>query len=75
MPNRWVEDIRNGGDSGPWKKGDMAHLFPKGRYRSKWYQTGNDSGSFCAIGIHGQWLWIDPRKEIVIAKVSPRQSC
>jgi len=73
VPGWWVEDIRSGGDSGPWQKGDMLHLFPKGRYRTKWYQTGNASGAFCGIGIHGQWLWIDPRKEVVIAKVSAQK--
>ena len=70
LPSWWVEDIRHHGDSEPWKKGDMVDLFPKGRYRSKWYQTGKASGAFCGIGIHGQWLWIDPRREVVIAKVS-----
>jgi len=73
VPEGWVEDIRSGGDSGPWQKGDMLHLFPNGRYRTKWYQTGNASGAFCGIGIHGQWLWIDPRKEVVIAKVSAQK--
>lgn len=70
LPNGWVKDISGGGDSAPWKKGSMRHLFPDGRYRSKWYQTGHASGAFCAIGIYGQWLWIDPRREVVIAKVS-----
>jgi len=73
LPGWWVEDIRHNGDSGPWKKGDMVDLFPKGRYRSKWYQTGNASGAFCCIGIHGQWLWIDPQREVVIAKVSAQK--
>ncbi|CAB1061982.1 6-aminohexanoate-dimer hydrolase (EC [Olavius sp. associated proteobacterium Delta 1] len=73
IPGWWVEDIRHNGDSGPWKKGDMVDLFPQGRYRSKWYQTGHASGAFCGIGIHGQWLWIDPRKEVVITKVSAQE--
>jgi CubicO group peptidase (beta-lactamase class C family) len=70
LPNWWVTDICSGGNSAPWKKGNMLHLFPKGRYRSNWYQSGHASGAFCAIGIYGQWLWIDPRREVVIAKVS-----
>lgn len=73
LPGGWVEDIKHAGDSGPWKKGDFFDLFPKGRYRSKWYQTGNASGAFCGIGIHGQWLWIDPHREVVIAKVSAQE--
>ena len=73
LPGWWVKDIRHGGDSKPWQKGDMVHLFPQGRYRSKWYQTGNASGAFCCIGIHGQWLWIDPQRKVVIAKVSAQE--
>ena len=48
-------------------------MFPTGRYRSQWYQTGDASGAFCAIGIHGQWLWVDPQKAVVIAKVSAQE--
>jgi CubicO group peptidase (beta-lactamase class C family) len=73
LPGWWVEDIRHAGDNAPWKKGDFFNLFPKGRYRSKWYQTGNASGAFCGIGIHGQWLWVDPQREVVIAKVSAQE--
>ena len=73
VPGWWVEDIRRSGDSGPWQKGDFVDLFPQGRYRSKWYQTGHASGAFCGIGIHGQWLWIDPQREVVIAKVSAQE--
>ena len=40
------------------------------RYRNKWYQTGAASGAFCGIGIHGQWLYVDPKAEVVIAKMS-----
>jgi len=73
LPDWWVQDSRDGGDSEPWKKGEFYHLFPTGRYRSQWYQTGSPSGAFCAIGIHGQWLWIDPKREVVIAKVSAQE--
>ncbi len=70
LPDWWVQDIRSGGDSEPWKKGEFYTMLPTGRYRSQWYQSGSPSGTFCAIGIHGQWLWVDPQKEVVIAKVS-----
>ena len=73
LPDWWVQDIRIGGDSEPWRKGEFYHLFPTGRYRSQWYQTGSPSDAFCAIGIHGQWLWVDPQREGVIAKVSAQK--
>ena len=48
----------------------MAKFLPQGRYRSKWYMTGNAAGAYCAIGIHGQWIYVDPAAETVIAKLS-----
>jgi CubicO group peptidase (beta-lactamase class C family) len=43
---------------------------PKGRYRNKWYQTGEANNAFFALGIHGQWLYVDPGAEMVMAKFS-----
>lgn len=73
VPAWWVDDIRSGGDAATWeawRRGSFAYLFPRGSYRSQWYVSGHASGAFAAIGIHGQWLWIDPAREVVIAKVS-----
>ncbi|TJW11652.1 MAG: serine hydrolase [Mesorhizobium sp.] len=71
VPEAWVRDtVSTGGDTEAWQRGTMAFLFPQGRYRNKWYQTGAESGAFCAIGIHGQWLYVDPKAEMVIAKMS-----
>ncbi|RWM18610.1 MAG: serine hydrolase [Mesorhizobium sp.] len=71
VPEAWVRDtVSTGGDAEAWQRGTMAFLFPQGRYRNKWYQTGAASGAFCGIGIHGQWLYVDPKAEVVIAKMS-----
>jgi CubicO group peptidase (beta-lactamase class C family) len=70
VPRAWIDDILQNGDRGAWTRGDMAALLPEGRYRSKWYVTGNDHGAWTAIGIHGQWLYIDPQAKLVIAKFS-----
>ena len=64
----WVRDTTTAGSQDAWKRGDMAQLFPEGRYRNKWYQSGK--GSYCGIGIHGQWLFVDPASEVVIVKMS-----
>jgi CubicO group peptidase (beta-lactamase class C family) len=68
VPEAWVRDTTGGGNLDAWKRGDFARLFLNGRYRNKWYQTGK--GAYCGIGIHGQWLFIDPAREAVIAKMS-----
>lgn len=72
VPAAWVDDIRTGGDREPWLNGDPAlrDLLPEGRYRSQWYQTGNRHGAFCAIGIHGQWIYVDPAADAVIVKLA-----
>lgn len=69
VPAAWVEDMRNAGDPSAWAASQPTML-PNGRYRSKWYQTGEPDGAFCAIGIHGQWLYVDPSTETVIVKLS-----
>jgi len=70
LPEAFVRDTLEGGDEGAWQAGDMAWIFTHGRYRNKWYATGEASGSFCAIGIHGQSLFIDPMRAVTIVKMS-----
>lgn len=69
VPGAWIDDIRHGGSVEPWIKGDMRNFMPVCRYRSKWYNR-TDADSFMAVGIHGQWLVIDHRADLVIAKQS-----
>ncbi len=66
----WVRDTLTGGDKAAWRAGDMAHLFANGAYRNKWYATGQNNGAFCGIGIHGQWVYVDPAREVIIVKMS-----
>ncbi|AZO61401.1 MAG: serine hydrolase [Mesorhizobium sp.] len=71
VPEAWVRDtVASGGSHEAWRRGTMVFLFPKGRYRNKWYQMGTPSGAFCGIGIHGQWIYVNPSDEVVIAKMS-----
>lgn len=69
VPAAWVDDMKTAGDPGAWAA-SRPTMLPNGRYRSKWYQTGEPDGAFCAIGIHGQWLYVDPSTETVIVKLS-----
>lgn len=69
VPADWIRDMRENGDAGAWQQGRNVDL-PNGRYRSQWYQSGEADGAFCAIGIHGQWLYVDPSTETVVVKMS-----
>lgn len=70
IPGAWVDDILTKGDKGAWARGDMQQFNPGGSYRSKWYVLDHGREQFCAVGIHGQWIFIDRRAETVIVKVS-----
>lgn len=67
-PEPWVRDTITGGDRDAWLRSDFVTLFPEGRYRNKWYQSGK--GYYCGVGIHGQWLVIDPASGTVIVKMA-----
>lgn len=66
----WVADTINNGSAEAWAQSISVEWLPNGRYRNKWYQTGEASNAFFALGIHGQWLYVDPAAEMVIAKFS-----
>ena len=70
LPSTWIEDTMKHGNTDAWAKSDMAEVFPGGCYRNKWYQSRNAEQTIWAIGIHGQYLYINPRRSIIIAKTS-----
>lgn len=70
IPEAWINDIMSNGDPEAWRKGDMTNLLPEARYRSKWYIPTDHPGTFCAIGIHGQWIYVDKGAGVTMAKFS-----
>ncbi|TKT81283.1 serine hydrolase [Aquamicrobium sp. LC103] len=72
VPVEWLRDLHANGDRQAWIDGNFADMFANGRYRSCWYDVGDGRGSFCGVGIHGQWLWADPQSRVVLAKTSSR---
>lgn len=69
IPSAWVADIRRGGDPAA-AEAFMQDLHVGGSYHSHFWFTGDDHGSFYAGGAFGQYLWMDPIADIVIAKLS-----
>jgi CubicO group peptidase (beta-lactamase class C family) len=70
IPERWIRDCSEGGSREAWERGESAKEFPAGSYRNKWYQTGNEHRAMLAIGIHSQWIYINPVTEVSIVKLS-----
>lgn len=70
VPGRWIDDIHHNGDRQAWTDGDLAFIFPEGRYRSCWYTVDPARLTLAAVGIHGQWIYIDPTRDMVIVKVA-----
>lgn len=74
LPEAWVHDVLHNGDPTAWNTGDFAEYFP-GRtmhYRNKWYVERGDNPMVFCIGIHGQNLYVLPRQQLVVAKLSSR---
>ena len=73
VPKAWIQDIWQNGESAAWQRGTMIDLFPRGRYRSQWYISDERSPALCAIGIHGQWIFIEPVSQLVVIKQSSQR--
>jgi CubicO group peptidase (beta-lactamase class C family) len=70
VPASWVKDCNEGGDREAWLRSPSSEKFPGGKYRNQWYQSGNRHQAMLAIGIHSQWIYIDPVAEVTIVKLS-----
>ncbi len=70
IPASWIEDCSDGGSLEAWRRGESAKEFVAGSYRNKWYQTGDEHRAMLAIGIHSQWIYVNPVTEVTIVKLS-----
>lgn len=72
VPEAWIDDIVTAGDPDAWLAGPFVPFFP-GRpmhYRAKWYVERGTEPVLSGLGIHGQHLFVDRAREIVVAKFS-----
>jgi CubicO group peptidase (beta-lactamase class C family) len=66
-----VDDVLYGGDPRLWATSDWAYYFPGGAYRSCWYQhRAAGRGIVLAAGLHGQTIYVDAPRRVVIVKYS-----
>lgn len=71
-PSPWLDDIERNGDRAAWDAGSFVSYFPglPIRYRSQWYVLDGETPLLFGLGIHGQYLFVDRARELVIAKLS-----
>lgn len=74
IPSTLLDDIAENGDREAWQNGEWGKAFAaisdNMAYRSGWYIIHSDPKLIFAMGIYGQYLFLDPFNQIVIAKFS-----
>ena len=69
VPGAWVADIFENGDPKAWATGDFADYYPglDIHYRAKCYVHRGDTPLLRGVGIHGQYLFADPARDLAVA--------
>lgn len=71
LPSKVVENIISGGDVNAFAKSGAAEAGLSGwSYKDQFWIRNNADHAYTAIGVYGQWLYIDPTKKVVIVKQS-----
>jgi CubicO group peptidase (beta-lactamase class C family) len=71
VPGAWIEEIMRGGDREAFARALTDAMMPGGSYRRGfWVSQSADHTVFMGLGIYGQFLYVDPRVELVVAKFS-----
>ena len=72
VPGDWISDIRRGNDPDV-DMGEVHGAHPTGSYRSQFWLTGDEHGCFYGVGIYGQYVWLNPTTDVVIARLATRE--
>jgi len=74
IPSAVLDGVAETGDAQAWANGEWGHFFgfvgAPMCYRSGWYVVDSDPQHLFAMGIHGQNLFVDRARRVVIAKFS-----
>jgi hypothetical protein len=70
LPRWFVDDVFSGGDAALWAATEAGDDLPGAAYRSCWYELNRDRTEAAAFGIHGQMIFVDRSRQVVVAKQS-----
>lgn len=68
VPQAVIASLFQAGNHQAWQKSSVGQNTLVKSYRSYWYQMADKDNSIMGIGVFGQSLYINPRKNIVIVK-------
>lgn len=68
ITSAWLQDTIQNGDKQAWQRGDFANFIKDASYRNQWYIMAKNR--IAAIGIHGQWIYIDLSNDLVVIRLS-----
>lgn len=69
IPLAWVDEMLRGRDPG-LDVTEMAPVLADASYRNQFWHTGDEHGCAFGIGIFGQFVWVNPATDTVVAKLS-----
>lgn len=72
VPASWIADSLAGGADSREKfaASGNATWLPGGAYRNQFWLPGNGRDVLLCLGIHGQLIWIEPARRLVVVKLS-----
>ena len=70
VSQRWAQDTFGGADPAIRSVDYLQAMHPGGSYHNQWWITNSNRHEIYAVGIYGQYIWIDPVTETVIVKFS-----
>lgn len=70
IPVKWIEELFTGASPDVISADYLQSLHPGGSYKNKWWITSGANREIYGVGIYGQYIWIDPTTQGVIAKFS-----
>lgn len=76
VPEGWIQDIISNGDPQAWRDGDFYETLGRRDmyYRTKWYVQRDANPLVYGIGIHGQFLFVDPARKLSVAWFASQSS-
>ncbi|WP_234497010.1 serine hydrolase domain-containing protein [Vibrio maritimus] len=75
LPAKAIQSTQAGGAPEAFEKGGYSHHGMTGwSYRNQFWHTDNANQAYTALGIFGQWIYVDPTENVVIVRQSSAEA-